>query len=364
MVWTQSPRKIVCLGDSITGAYYHTGSRRAYPEMLKIALEKAYKCSEIEVINAGLNGDNTLGGLERLESDVLSHKPDLVTINFGMNDCTHLPIEEYHANIVELVTKCGNTGAKVVLCTPTGVIDSPERPQDRLAVYAQEIRFVAKEMNVPMADLHKTWEGLRLIDNTAYERIMSDNFHPNMEGHKLIAQTIVNVVSGKTVSLKDVKPLGGALSFTFELLKMGKPIKVIAMPPYDGLIGEALKQISPNSLVQVTTWPVEGMDLEAIAKWAEGVREMHPNLVILALPATATGSEINYVRIMNLSLSFGPAEWDYFAITPSVASQAVHDREEIMKGFIAAQDIPLIERKCGDKRPALELLVDWIKRQA
>ncbi len=36
----REPLRIVCFGDSITGAYYHSGNRRAWPEMLKVALDR------------------------------------------------------------------------------------------------------------------------------------------------------------------------------------------------------------------------------------------------------------------------------------------------------------------------------------
>src|SRR6516225_7432717 len=76
----KEPVKIVCIGDSITGVYYHTGGRRAYPEMLQIALKRAYPKAKVQVINAGISGNILPLGLARLERDVLSHKPQLVTI--------------------------------------------------------------------------------------------------------------------------------------------------------------------------------------------------------------------------------------------------------------------------------------------
>src|SRR5262245_46795183 len=66
------PKTIVCLGDSVTGVYYHTGGVRAYPEILEIALKKGYPAAEIRVINAGISGNTTQNGLDRLDRDVLS----------------------------------------------------------------------------------------------------------------------------------------------------------------------------------------------------------------------------------------------------------------------------------------------------
>src|SRR6266567_4729526 len=50
------PVTIVCFGDSITGVYYHTGGRRAYPEMLELALKKVHTTALVKVINAGVSG--------------------------------------------------------------------------------------------------------------------------------------------------------------------------------------------------------------------------------------------------------------------------------------------------------------------
>ena len=76
----KEPVRIVCMGDSITGVYYHSGGRRGYPEILGLALQKIYPAANIMVRNAGISGDTTQGGLARLQRDVLTHKPHLVTI--------------------------------------------------------------------------------------------------------------------------------------------------------------------------------------------------------------------------------------------------------------------------------------------
>ena len=96
-----SPVTIVCLGDSVTGVYYHTGGRRAYPEMLELAIRKAVPQAQVKVINAGISGHTTTEGLARLDRDVLRHKPDLVTISFGLNDMTRVPEEQFVDNLTD-----------------------------------------------------------------------------------------------------------------------------------------------------------------------------------------------------------------------------------------------------------------------
>src|SRR6187200_1498548 len=64
------PTRIVCFGDSITGAYYHTGGERAWCDMLGIALTQIYPQARVEMVNAGISGQTTVQGLARIEKDV------------------------------------------------------------------------------------------------------------------------------------------------------------------------------------------------------------------------------------------------------------------------------------------------------
>ncbi len=82
--------RVVCFGDSVTGVYYHTGSRRAYTDMLGIALRKLAPQAKVEMINAGISGHTTENALARIDRDVIVHKPDLVTVMFGLNDMTRV----------------------------------------------------------------------------------------------------------------------------------------------------------------------------------------------------------------------------------------------------------------------------------
>ena len=53
------PTRIVCFGDSITGAYYHSGGQRAWCDLLGLALQRTYPRANIEMINAGASGHTT-----------------------------------------------------------------------------------------------------------------------------------------------------------------------------------------------------------------------------------------------------------------------------------------------------------------
>ncbi len=140
---TGQPTRIVCFGDSITGAYYHTGGERAWCEMLGLALQKANPRANIEMVNAGISGHTTVNALARIESDVLAKQPHLVVVMFGMNDVTRVPLGQFRENTRTISRRSLDGGAAVVLCTPNSVYDNPDRPNNRLAEYSQAVRELA-----------------------------------------------------------------------------------------------------------------------------------------------------------------------------------------------------------------------------
>lgn len=122
----ESHKTIVFFGDSVTeGCFelfptsygFDTVRRpeKAYASLTACALKEKYG-ENIIAVNAGRSGDSSKNGLERIERDVLSHKPDIVTVAFGLNDVFRP--EYFEKNINEILEKVTASGAKAVLITP------------------------------------------------------------------------------------------------------------------------------------------------------------------------------------------------------------------------------------------------------
>ncbi|MFO1006166.1 MAG: GDSL-type esterase/lipase family protein [Planctomycetaceae bacterium] len=360
---------VVCLGDSVTGVYYHTGGQRAYPEMLELAIATALPDSKVKVINAGISGNTTADGLARLDKDVLQHHPTIVTISFGLNDMVRVPEDQFRKNLETLVARCREAGSQVVLCTPNMVITTTPRPIEKLKKYCDIIRQTGRELGVPVCDQFAAGEAYLVKDPWAWRLTLSDEIHPNMDGHKLMAEELCRTLTGHSVSLADAPPLPNPLAKTEALWKASQPVKVLAMPPYDALIGPALEKNYPGIKVEVTPWPVEGKtlpELETIAN--QTVRAMRPNLVVLAVPRSASAeSDEQFVKsyswVMNWSLSFGQTEWDCIVLHPAVASPTESaPRDDLMRKLVKAQDLHLIDRVAGDESSAADLLSRWIEK--
>lgn len=357
---SKEPVRIVCIGDSITGVYYHSGGMRAYPEMLQIALQKLHPKAKVTVRNAGISGDTSKGGLARLERDVLAHKPHLVTVMFGMNDLVRVPVADFVANMRQIIQRCRDAGAEVVLCTQNNIVNSTQRPVAKLAEYSQAIRDLAKAESLGLADCHAAFEAVRAKDAVAWNFLLSDAIHPNMDGHKLFAETIAKTITGQEVSLRDEPPPPNPLAHTFKLLGEGKPISVLAMPPYDQQIEPALKKLHPEAQITLKPWPTAGKTLAELETAAKAVRAMKPDLVLIAVPGhltekTPQAFHQHYAWIMNWSLSFGPQEWDVVVALPEKAETGHAD---LARRLVRAQDLSFIDPASGDS------LEKWIAQRA
>jgi lysophospholipase L1-like esterase len=369
------PVKIVCLGDSVTGIYYHTGGRRAYPEMIAVGLKQIDPDAQVTVVNAGISGHTTANGLARLQTDVLDHKPHLVTVMFGLNDMKRIPLADFQANLKTIIERCRGVGAEVLLCTPNGVIDTADRPRAKLAEYNQAMQEVGRQTKTPVCDVYAAYEALRASDGLAFRLLCSDEIHPNMAGHKLNAETICQTITGKKASLADAGPPEPALARTRQLLKDGKPVRVLAMPPYDGWIAAALQAASPDAKIEVTRWETKDQTLNQLHTAAKAIRQMspRPDLVIVAIPLAITpplskpdeAAIADQSWILNYSLSFGVQEWDVIGVSPSLLQAKLtadeQDRDAFCRRMFGAQDLPLITRPADNGDEAEAIFRRWFR---
>jgi lysophospholipase L1-like esterase len=365
------PVNAVCFGDSVTGLYYHTGGRRAYTALLELALQRLCPQANITTINAGISGNTTRNALARIDADVLAKNPSVVTVMFGLNDLVGVPIEEYRANLQTIVEKIRAVGAEVVLCTPNSVITTASRPVEKLEQYCDVVREIANEQKVALCDCYAAYQSLREQDAKAWRLLMSDEIHPNCNGHKRIAEQIAQTITGREVSLTDVSPLRPAMPHTFAKLRAGEAIKVLAMPPFDQSIAASLKEVVPEASVEVIPWPVDGLSISQLEQDAKArVRGVKPDLVVLAPPRNAAAASWDefvksYAWIMNWSLSFGRQEWDAVVVHPNVDEPqgTAGEFDELVRQLVNAQDLTLVDRPSDTTANGKAVFGAWLQRE-
>lgn len=144
---------VVLFGDSLTAGYK---DGEIHPT-LNVELQK-YLPQE-KLINAGIPGNTSTDGLERLERNVLKYQPDIVVIFFGANDlAVHRMVNEtqYAKNLREMITLIGKQ--KVILVTPPCVDQRKhyeDRPFERVLQYREIVQNLAEELEIPLVDIYQ-----------------------------------------------------------------------------------------------------------------------------------------------------------------------------------------------------------------
>ena len=200
--------RIVFLGDSITQG--GTGPN-GYVTMIRQALDKQHADLKIEVIGAGISGNKVPDLQRRVDKDVIAKKPTIVFIYIGINDVWHgqadptrgtMP-DAFESGLKEVIGKCRDAGATVVLCTPTVIgekNDGANALDAKLDQYADISRKIAKELKLPLCDLRAAFvEHLKAHnkDNAEKGVLTSDRVHLNQAGNEFVAKTMLKVLGSQ-----------------------------------------------------------------------------------------------------------------------------------------------------------------------
>ena len=173
-----SKAKIVVLGDSIT-AGYGLSRDKAYPALVQKQLDaEGY---DLEVVNAGVPGDTTAGGVRRLDW-VLDDDIRILVVALGGNDGLRgLPVTEMKRNLSAIVERAREKGVAVVLAG----MEAPPNQGDEYTSRFREIYLeIAREYDVVLVPF--LLEGV----GGMAEYNQRDGIHPNEEGQALIAKQI------------------------------------------------------------------------------------------------------------------------------------------------------------------------------
>jgi acyl-CoA thioesterase I len=213
-----SPVLIVAFGDSVTQGYTSANTiepKHVYHQRLKEQLESRYSLTTFSVINAGVAGFTAEGSLERLHRDVIRYQPDLVLIAFGLNDAVMLGkdgLEQFQQALQNIVDSIhSQTEADIILLTPNFMVTADNaniHPTERhylegllpiqtsgvLALYAEVIRKVAKDNNLPFVDVYQAWSDLAANGTDTNMMLANGLNHPTAEVHKIPADLIFQLI--------------------------------------------------------------------------------------------------------------------------------------------------------------------------
>ena len=179
---TDARPKIVALGDSLT-AGYGLSETQAYPALLQRRIDAdGYK---FQVVNAGVSGDTTAGGLRRLDWALQGEVKILIVALGGNDGLRGLPVGEMKRNLSKIIATARARGITVVLA---GI----EAPPNYGAEYASSFRAVfsdlAREERVVFIPF--------LLDRVAGlpHLNLGDGIHPNEQGAAIVSETVWQAV--------------------------------------------------------------------------------------------------------------------------------------------------------------------------
>ncbi|MEQ8602758.1 MAG: arylesterase [Marivibrio sp.] len=173
---------ILALGDSLT-AGYGLSKAESFPSVLEDALAEAGRPAE--VINAGVSGDTTKGGLSRVDW-LLTEDPDVVLLELGSNDGLRaLDPQQTYENLAAIIEKSQQAGAHVLLA---GMLAPPNLGRD----YGREFNAVFPRL----ADEYDVTFYPFFLEGVAAEPQLnqSDGMHPNADGVEVIVDNILPTV--------------------------------------------------------------------------------------------------------------------------------------------------------------------------
>jgi acyl-CoA thioesterase I len=172
-------RVIVALGDSIS-AGYGVEPGKSYPDFLQQELEQAGYA--YRVVNAGISGDTSSGGLARLDS-VLAHEPEIVIVELGGNDGLRgVPLTATRDNLEQIITRLKKEEVQVVLVGMT----LPRNYGARyIAQFEQIFEDLAKRHRLPLVGFG------RGAGESMLRLLQPDGLHPTVEGNRKLAGIVM-----------------------------------------------------------------------------------------------------------------------------------------------------------------------------
>lgn len=171
-------RRVVFLGDSLT-AGMGLDEDEAYPALLERELRQ--EGLSVHVINAGVSGDTSAGGLSRL-GWLLGQHPDVIVVGLGANDGMRaVPVAETEKNLREIVRRAQAAGAEVLLLGMRIPPNYGPYADEFAALYPR----LARELDVPLVPfLLAGVGGVRGLNQ-------ADGIHPTAEGQEIVAKNVL-----------------------------------------------------------------------------------------------------------------------------------------------------------------------------
>ena len=176
---TANRPKIIAFGDSLT-AGFGLSEKESYPFLLQQKLKAdGY---DYEVVNAGVSGDTSLGGLERADWVMQQDNAKILILELGANDLLRgAPVAKMKENLEKIIRKAKARNLKILFC---GMLAPPTMGSDYQHDFTRVFPDLASEYKLDFLPF--------LLDNVAIKKELNqaDGIHPNVEGEKIMTDNV------------------------------------------------------------------------------------------------------------------------------------------------------------------------------
>lgn len=232
------------------GANHEVHTLDAYPFQLLEKLKTVYPYAPINVITTSIGGENSAGGSNRFENDVLPYRPDVVFIDYSLNELYEdmatvkrsweMMIRTAQAHHIKVILMTPSPDQRVDICAPGNILEK----------HAEQVRQLAKAYHTGLVDSYALFKEKACTDNDLKKYMAAVN-HPNRAGHNLIASAILQwFLLPKDASLALTPPMGWNSWNTFECNINEK----LVMETADKLVSSGMKAAGYEYLILDDCW--------------------------------------------------------------------------------------------------------------
>jgi len=187
---------LVFHGHSVPAGYFATTRVQtfdAYPHLLHLALGERFPNAVVNAVVTAVGGENAEQGAVRFEREVLSHRPDLITLDYSLND-RGLGLEKAAQAWRSMIEAALEREIPVLLLTPTPEVacflDAGGVEDTLLRQHAQQVRELAADYGVGLVDSLSAFDRHAPLHG-GLENLLSWVNHPNRAGHELVARELL-----------------------------------------------------------------------------------------------------------------------------------------------------------------------------
>lgn len=184
---------LVFHGHSVPSGYFNTPNvqtLQSYPYLTLQTIKEYYPNAVVNSIVTAIGGENSEQGSVRFAEEVLVHRPDVIFIDYGLND-RRIGLERARSAWEKMIQEALKQHVKVILLTPTPDLNedilNPDAP---LGKHSQQIRELAGKYQTGLVDSYVAFKQLKQ-KGSDLKMYMSLHHHPNEMGHRIVRDLIL-----------------------------------------------------------------------------------------------------------------------------------------------------------------------------